>query len=117
MERDGLEDGRDFVVAVGAATVDAEAQIDLGEGRELDYFFRHVRAAGTSSETEAPAAEVLASETEVAPLTLHEDLREEDPSVRRARNADACVRELLVQNVLAMLIRDHPTLDREGRRV
>ena len=58
VESDGLEDRRDFVIAVGAASAHAQAEVNLGEGRERDFFFRHVRAAG-SFFSKAPAAVIL----------------------------------------------------------
>jgi hypothetical protein len=36
VERNRLEDRADFVVAVGAATQHAQAEVDLGEGRERE---------------------------------------------------------------------------------
>src|ERR1051326_1227572 len=66
--------------------------------------------------SKASAAEVSRTQ-KIAPLTLHEDLREEYSTVRRARNPDTGVRELSVQDVRAVLRRDHPALDGEGGRV
>src|SRR5215207_1947577 len=52
-----------------------------------------------------------------AGLARHENLREKDTTVGRRRDPNPGVRELAVQDVLAVLVRDHPALDREGRRV
>jgi hypothetical protein len=54
-KRDGLEEGADFVVAVGAPALDAEAEVDLGEGGEREFSFQNVPAAGASpSEVRRP---------------------------------------------------------------